>query len=33
LRKVIAFAKLVNQEITPDLAGEVLRRLGIEEAA
>lgn len=33
LRKVIAFAKLMDRELTCDLAGEILAHLGVTEAA
>ncbi len=33
LRKLIAFAKLVDQDLTCDLAGEILTHLGVGEAA
>jgi chromosomal replication initiator protein DnaA len=32
LRKVVAFAKLMDRELTCDLAGEILKHLGVEAA-
>ena len=33
LRKIVAFAKLVGEDISCEMAGEVLNHLGVEEAA